>query len=120
MKQLLITLLSFSIISCAAFSSLTSNTTIEAGKQFVLGDNEHGAFNATLRNDAPYNLIVYTQRRGATLSEPVVVKPSEKLELWVGANETVFIQNKGKRTVQVYLKVAGDTGLGMGYKPVTN
>lgn len=120
MKQFLSFLICILLSACGAFSSLTSGTTIRANDQFVLGDNEHGPFKAVLRNDAAQSLTIYTERKGITPPEVVLLKPTQKIELWVGANETVIIQNKGNRTAQVYLKITGDTDLGMTYKPVSN
>lgn len=105
-----------SLSSCSLFSKLTSNTSISPNNSFVLGDNEHGSFNAYLKNVSTQNLVVYLKTTG---KEPELLKtlnPKESITVDIPKNTAIIIQNNSNDTVSVDLIVKGDTGLSMGYK----
>ena len=114
MKTLSITFLLF--LCLAACKSLTSTTYIKGDDSFVLGNNEHGKFNARLKNISDHEIEVYRAPiQGGTHSREVV-KPNQTVQVAVEANTALVIDNKSARNAAVELLVKGDVGLSMGYK----
>jgi len=104
------------LFSCSVFSSLNSNTTIEPGKSFVLGNNEHQSFNVKLRNDSKNTIELYLAPINGGKHSAQKIASGASVKVKVGNNTALVIQNPGKDTANVTLKVTGDTGLSMGYQ----
>lgn len=117
MRKTITTIVLASILtSCSLFTSLTSTTYIKANESFVLGNNEHGAFNIKLTNNSNHPLkIVMAPIEGGTHS-PIVVNPNETIYVKTEKNTAVIIENKSTDAASVALHITGDTGLSMGYK----
>jgi hypothetical protein len=107
-----LTFLAFSLTSCA----ITSNTLIKSKESFVLGNNRHNAFDVKMQNASLSNLTFYQASiNGDTLSTQTI-KPFQKVNIKVGANTALVINNSSKVMANVKLKITGDVGLSMGYK----
>jgi len=104
------------LFSCSVFSSLHSNTVIEPGKDFVLGNNEHGSFRVQLKNDAKNTIQIYLAPISGGTHSGQPVAPNATVKIKVDKNTALVIQNPNKDTASVILKVTGDTGLNMGYQ----
>ena len=65
MRTLLIALIALTL-TASSCKTVYSTTTIEAKKGFVLGDNEHDAFEATLKNISREDLELYQMPNGGT------------------------------------------------------
>jgi hypothetical protein len=112
MKQLLtMIVIALAMASC----SLTSNTTIEPKKQFVLGNNEHGSFKVKMKNVSSQPVEVYQAPLGGGSHSGSTVQPGRSVTVKVQANTALVVNNPSGETVSVALKVTGDTGLSMGY-----
>jgi hypothetical protein len=112
MKQILTIM---AIISVMASCSLTSNTTIEPKKQFVLGNNEHGSFTVKMKNVSNQPVEVYQAPLGGGRHSGSTVQPGRSVTVKVQSNTALIVNNPSADTVSVALKVTGDTGLSMGY-----
>jgi hypothetical protein len=103
------------IVVAMASCSLTSNTTIEPKKQFVLGNNEHGSFTVKMKNVSNQVLNFYQAPLGGGKHSGSTIKPGMSVTVNVQANTAFIIDNPSAKTVSVALKLTGDTGLSMGY-----
>ena len=104
------------LFSCSVFSSLHSNTIIEPGKDFVLGNNEHGSFRVQLKNNSINTIQIYLAPISGGTHSGQPVAPNATVKVKVDKNTALVIQNPSKDTASVTLKVTGDTGLNMGYQ----
>ena len=117
MKSITLSLLiSTCLFSCSLFNTLSSNTLIDPGKDFVLGNNEHRSFTVQLRNDAPYALQYYLAPITGGTHSGQQIAPNATVKIKVDKNTAFVIENSGKDTASIMLKVKGDTGLSMGYQ----
>jgi hypothetical protein len=103
------------LVAFMASCSLTSNTTIEPKKQFVLGNNEHGSFKVKMKNVSNQPVEVYQAPLGGGRHSGSIVKPGQSITVKVQSNTALVVDNQSTETVSVALKVTGDTGLSMGY-----
>jgi hypothetical protein len=113
-------LLLFGIIffqSCSIFGVLTSQTTIEPGKSFVLGEGEHGSYTASIQNTTNSPVEVFIQKYQSEVSTSLgVLNKGDKQEYRVANNNRVSFKNLGKRVAVINIKLRGETNLSMGYK----
>ncbi len=118
MKKLIISCIVFAILatSCLSLTSLKSNTVIKPNDSFVLGNNEHGSFTATLKNVSTNDLTVYLAPIKGGTHSPQVIKPKQSVFVKVDRNTALVVSNKSNEITSVDLKVVGDTGLSMGYQ----
>jgi hypothetical protein len=117
MKKLFIAVVALIVVMTSAtlVRTLNSTTYIDAGKSFVLGDNQHGAFRVDLTNVSPFDINVYTRTLNGENKLEKKVAPKEKIELQAESNTAVIIQNPSNEKATVTLKVKGDIGLNMEY-----
>ena len=99
------------------FDSLTSTTYIEANQSFVLGEGKHGGYTAKITNKGNTDVEVFGERENEERQTLGVLKPNEKGEYNVVKNTKVIFKNLGNETATIGIKLSGDTGLSMGYKP---
>ena len=105
----------------AACSSVTSNTIIKPKDSFILGNNQHGAFevklkNVKLKNVSRTALDVYRAPVDGGKHSSQTVQPGEQITAKVESNTALIIENKSDQSASVDLTITGDTGLSMGYK----
>lgn len=110
---LLSTALIFFLSSC---SSLTSVTNISAHNSFVLGNNPHGYFRATVKNISGHPLKLYQKTLTDSVHSVTILKPNETLHVYADKNTALIVENNANRQARVKLDVGGDTNLSMGYK----
>ena len=115
MKNLLGTVF-VSLLALASCKSLTSTTYIKADDSFVLGNNQHGKFNARLKNISDHEIEVYRAPIDGGTHSRTLVKASQTVQVDVESNTALVINNKSSRQATVELLVKGDVGLSMGYK----
>ncbi|KAA3440057.1 hypothetical protein [Rufibacter hautae] len=114
MKAIYITLVALlGMTSCAG---LNSTTYIKPNDSFVLGNNEHGAFQVNLKNTSKTNLSIHQAPINGGKHSTLNVKPNQRASVKVDKNTAVIITNGSSDTAAVSLKVTGDLGLSMGYK----
>ena len=99
------------------FDNLTSTTIIEANQSFVLGEGKHGGYVAKIVNKGETDVEVFGERENEERKSLGVLKPDDKGEYEVAKNMKVIFKNLGSRTATIGIKLSGDTGLSMGYKP---
>jgi len=99
------------------FDSLTSTTVIEPNRSFVLGEGKHGGYNAKLVNKGKVDIEIFTESEKEERKSVEVLKPNDKTEVTILKNTKVIFKNLGNETATIGIKLSGDTGLSMGYKP---
>lgn len=100
----------------AGCSSVTSNTTIKPKDSFLLGGNQHGAFQVQLKNVSRTALDVYHAPVDGGKHSSQTVQAGERITVKVDRNTALIIENKSDQTAAVDLYITGDSGLSMGYK----
>lgn len=110
----------FSILITGIFLSacnmLHSTTTIQANDAFILGNNKHGRFSASVTNVSTSPLTVWQYPIDGGRHSPLTLLPAANVKLKVGKNTALRIENSSDKSVDVKLDVKGDVGLSMGYK----
>lgn len=110
----------FSILITGIFLSacnmLHSTTTIQANDAFILGNNKHGQFSASVTNVSTSPLTVWQYPIDGGRHSPLTLQPAANVKLKVGKNTALRIENSSDKSVDVKLDVKGDIGLSMGYK----
>lgn len=99
------------------FDSLTSTTVIEPNQSFVLGEGKHGGYNAKLVNKGKVDIEIFTESEKEKRKSVGILKPNDKAEFIILKNTKVIFKNLGDETAVIGIKLSGDTGLSMGYKP---
>jgi len=119
MRRVLFLLL-FSFVffqSCSIFGVLTSQTTIDPEKSFVLGEGQHGSYTAVIQNTTNIPVEVFIQKYQSEVSTSLgVLYKGDKQEYRVAKDNRVSFKNLGKRVAVINIKLNGDTNLSMGYK----
>jgi hypothetical protein len=105
------------LLSCKIFSSLQSSTWIEAGKSFVLGEGNHGAFAATIKNNAAPEVEITMISTAGVRTALGALKKSQSTSYKVPANTKVIFKNKGSVQAELNINLTGDTSLSMTYQP---
>jgi hypothetical protein len=91
--------------------SLRSGLQIEAGSQFVLGDNPHRSFSARVRNAGEVPVRVRSGEQ--TIAE---VAPGESARARFAPGEAAIFVNQTDTPAQLDVRVRGDVRLSMGYE----
>ena len=116
MKKKKFFILSVLFILCAC-KSLTSVTSIEVNKSFVLGEGKHGSYSARIKNvgsDLIEVLIIDINKNSNSLG---LLKVNQSATYQVLENNTVQFKNLStSRNGIIEIKANGDTNLTMGYK----
>ncbi|MBC7642219.1 MAG: hypothetical protein H7174_07760 [Flavobacterium sp.] len=102
--------------SCNVFSSLNSNTSIKPNDSFLLGNNEHGKFNVTLKNVSNHDIEIYFAPINGGSYSRQIVKINEVVTTKVAKNTAIVIENKSNEYASVDIKATGDLNLGMQYQ----
>ena len=115
MKTLITALaLMLTLIDCRS-SFVGSVTTIPPGKEFELGNNQHGAFAAQVRNTGTV-LVTVSQRQPNGLATSLgQLKPGDQQKLQFGPGATAVFKNASAKAAELSLSLMGDTNLRMGY-----
>ncbi len=118
MKQILIVSIFFILLSsgCRIFGRLTSTTQIDVAQSFVLGEGNHGRYNANVKNIAQSKIEVFkTDLNGSTQSLGILTK-GDSQQYEVPKDTKITFKNLGNSMAYIAIKLVGDTQLSMGYK----
>ncbi|MFD1469666.1 hypothetical protein ACFQ48_15675 [Hymenobacter caeli] len=102
----------------AVCGGITSTTFIDAGKQFVLGGRQRGAFRVAAHNVGPVPVSVAERRADGTVQERGRLDQGQRVELAFGAGSAALVRNLGERQAVLGFRITGDTSfsMGMGYE----
>jgi len=117
MQKIFLALLLFAMLgsSCGIFSQLTSTTQIEANQSFVLGQGNHGSYNANVKNISKSAVEVFKSAADGTMVSLGVLAPGDQQQYAVPKDTRVAFMNIGKSMASIAIKLVGDTNLSMGY-----
>ena len=117
MRTLLSTALLSGLALLASGGPITSQTFIAAGKQFVLGGQQRGAFRVAAHNIGPVPVSVAERRADGAVQERGRLLPGQRAELTFEAGSAALVRNLGERQAQLNFRITGrNAGLGMGYE----
>ena len=115
-KYPLLLFITITLVSCRVFNTLNSTTYIKSNDEFILGNNVHGKFNASVTNTSNSDVTIWQYPIDGGRHSPITLKPSMNTKVKVDKNTSLRIENHSNEDVAIKLKVKGDTGLSMGYK----
>ena len=112
------TFLLITLLAVAIPADITSQTVIDAGKQFVLGGSQRGAFRVAAHNVGPVLVSVAERAPNGTLTERGRLEPGGRATLDFGRGAAALVRNLGERQAKLDFKISGDVsfGMGMGYE----
>lgn len=117
MQKSLLVFIFFTVLgaSCGIFGRLTSTTQIEVNKSFVLGQGNHGSYNANIKNVSQSAVEVFKSDADGPMMSLGILKPGDEQQYAVPKNTKVAFMNIGKSMAFIAIKLVGDTNLSMGY-----
>jgi hypothetical protein len=102
--------------SCASWSSLHSETSIDAGQSFLLGGEQRGPFSAAVKNTGAVPVALFVESDGAR--RPVIVLvPNASIEAEFQPREVAVFSNTSNRRAVIKVDIRGgdSRNLGMRY-----
>lgn len=105
--------------ACASWSSVHSETSIDAGQAFLLGGSQSGRFSATVKNTGAVPVEVFVESGGAR--RPVIVlAPDSSIEAAFEAREMAVFSNPStsRAVIKVDIRGGDSRNLGMRYNAV--
>ena len=103
----------FTVSSC---KTVYSTTGIEAKKSFVLGDNEHEQFEATVKNISNNEVKLSQMPNNGVKKFIQILEPGKSVSVTIEKNTALYIDNKSDNKVTVELNLKSGPHLSMGYK----
>lgn len=98
------------------WASLTSDLLIPARQQFVLGGEQRGAFKVSARNVGKVPVQIRERQRNGGIFTKTTLAPGASGIVRFEAGSTALLLNPADEQARMYLKVTGDTELGMRYE----
>ena len=99
--------------------NITSHLNIEAGKQFVLGGQQRGAFRVEAHNTGPVPVSVGERLTDGTVRELGRLEPRQSTRLAFAAGSAALVRNLGERGAELDVLITGIDAsykMGMGYE----
>ena len=116
-NTILILLASLSILAITSCSTIKSTTYIEPSKSFVLGENAHSKYKATVKNTSIEPIEVYTINQNGEETLVATLNQNDQQLFKIGENVGVRFKNLSQtETAQIKIKANGESNLSMGYK----
>jgi hypothetical protein len=102
--------------ACATWSSIHSETYIDAGQSFLLGGAQRGPFQATVTNTGGVPVRLLVEADGVRRSV-IVLAPDSTIDAEFRAHETAVFSNASQRraVITVNIRGTGSRELGMRY-----
>ncbi|NVO31634.1 hypothetical protein [Hymenobacter lapidiphilus] len=97
------------LIGGSSFGPIWSHTLIEAGKQFVLGSQQRGAFQVSIRNSGPVPLSIAERQTGGAVLERGRLESNQKATLGFSAGSAALVRNLGTRQAEFDAKITNKT-----------
>lgn len=115
MNKLLIALITIAL-TASSCKTVYSTTSIEPNKSFVLGDNEHDAFEVTIKNISKENLELSIMLNVGSKKLIQILNPDSNATINIEKNTALYIGNKSNNKVSVELNLKSNSHLSMGYR----
>ena len=120
MSTCLLTLLlatTLSVRFAAALGTIHSHLLLDAGKQFVLGGDQAGAFRTQARNTGPGPVLVLERLPNGTVLERGRLEPGKAAQLNFQAGSAVLVRNLGDKRAELDGDIKGANTSRMDYEP---
>ena len=102
---------------CQSCNTLHSTTYIDPNKTFVIGDGNHGPFNAKVQNVGSDDVEVVITNGSNEKIYMGMLAVGEVYTYTVPSNSTVSFRNTStSSTSTIIIKAKGDTNVSMGYQ----
>ncbi|MDO7851961.1 hypothetical protein [Hymenobacter convexus] len=112
--------LSVSLPLLSLAGTIHSHLLIEAGKQFILGGGQPGAFRVVAHNVGPVPVEIRERPRGGGIFGKTTLAPGQRGVLRFAEGSTAVLLNPSPKQAELDLTVSGDTKqLAMTYEPVS-
>ncbi len=118
MKLLFTLLIALALLAsgCKMFTTLRSTTYIEPGKSFVLGEGQHGTYNAEIKNEGSIPVTILSSLDGGANTLVCILEPRAAKSVKVAGNERVSFRNEGDQQAVIKIQLKGDANLSMSFK----
>ena len=117
MRTLFFTALLSGSALLACCGPIVSQTFIDAGKQFVLGGGQRGAFRVAAHNVGPVPVSVAERRADGAVQERGRLEPGQRAVLAFEAGSAALVRNLGERQAVLDFRITGSTSnLDMDYE----
>lgn len=90
-----------SVRFAAALGTIHSHLLIDAGKQFMLGGDQAGAFRTQARNTGPGPVLVLERLPNGTVLERGRLEPGKDAQLDFQAGSAVLVRNLGDKRAEL-------------------
>jgi hypothetical protein len=97
-------------------NTLTSSTTIEAGRTFEVGEKEHGAFSVEVLNTCKQPISVSRATIQGEETQLAVLASGKSKTFSIPQDTKAMFANRSNITCIIELTLTGDTNLSMGGK----
>lgn len=109
-------LVAFNLVLCLSSNILGSTTYNKANNEFILGNNIHEKFYASVTNTLNFEVTIWQYPNDGGRHFPITLNPFQNIKVSVDKNTTLRIENHSNEEVAIKIVVKGDIGLSMGYK----
>ena len=112
-------ILSMAFVQCSAITKVVrshSFTYIDAGKLFVLGGGQLGAFTVSGRNVGPVPVTVQERRADGTMQERGTLAQGQQTQLDFPKGSAALLLNSSTKLAVLSLDISSIRGLGMRYE----
>ena len=115
-KYLSIFFIAILAMSCSPFRTLNSTTNIKANDAFILGNNKHREFYASVSNISNSEITIWQYPIDGGRHSPIALNGLSSVKVRVDKNTLLRFDNANAVEVALKLKVKGDLALSMGYR----
>lgn len=110
-RTIALSLTSSLLLTCC--SSLDSLTTIQPGRPFELGGNQHGAFTARLQNVGDVPVAISERQIDGQRIDRGTFQPGDQKTVRFASGSAVLVNNASTKSAQLHLVITGDKNLRM-------
>jgi ABC-type oligopeptide transport system substrate-binding subunit len=118
-KFLVLAALAFSATLVQSCASYYSTTTIDPNKTFVLGEGEHPAYKANVKNVGLFDVEVVANSLNGVATPLGTLKPGESSEYSINPNTAVSFKNSALFSTAIKVDIFSMFFPSMGYKDNT-
>ena len=119
MKAAALAALSLAFAQCGAITKVVrshSFTYIDAGKLFVLGGGQPGAFTMSAKNVGPVPVTVQERRADGSVQERGTLARGQQIQLDFAQGSAALLRNANPKLAVLSLDISRIRGLGMRYE----
>lgn len=112
----LLAILTVTALIVSSCKTVYSTTSIEPNKSFVLGENDHDAFEVSVKNISREDIKISKMPKGGTKESVQILYPDKKASIKIERNTALYLDNNSNKNVSVEIVLKSNSNLSMGYK----